>query len=406
ARDGSISGEHGIGIEKRDYMALMCSDAELSAQRDIKAVFDPRDVFNPGKMVPAGGGAQQPAPLPGNLPSGAIVPATTEEASRALAALSVARRNVRITGALPPDDDASWLSTARLRGVRAYALEDLYVTVGAGTPLEDLERFLAETKMQVALASPWPAASIGAVVAANVNAPWRMRYGGVRDQLLCATVVLADGRIIRAGRPVVKNVAGYDLARLFVGSHGTLGLIADVTLRVAPRPRCRRTVSVAVPDLAQGLAWAEAAERCALVASGIVIAPAAAAGVSGEGHRLVYTAEGLRADVTTELEEVGIALGHLGRPTVIDADVSATTAWIRFLAAPAELAMRVGVPSDRVPFYLTDIARALPDVRLFVDVPAGLVYTALPEGSPSNPGDVIERLRRPVAECGGYAVVL
>ncbi len=82
------------------------------------------------------------------------------------------------------------------------------------------------------LVSPWPTATIGGLIAANVNAPLRMRYGAIRDLVLCATVVLADGRVLRTGRPVIKNVAGYDLTKAFVGSHGTLGLITDVTLKL------------------------------------------------------------------------------------------------------------------------------------------------------------------------------
>ncbi len=96
---------------------------------------------------------------------------------------------------------------------------------------------LARDKLWVPLVSPWPEATIGGIVATNFNAPLRMRYGAVRDLVLAATVVLPDGRVIRAGRPVVKNVAGYDLPKLFVGSYGTLGLLTDVSLKLAPLPR-------------------------------------------------------------------------------------------------------------------------------------------------------------------------
>ncbi len=69
-----------------------------------------------------------------------------------------------------------------------------------------------------------------------------MRYGAIRDLVLSVTVALADGRVIRAGRPVMKNVAGFDLVKLFVGSHGTLGLITEATLKYAAQPRARRTL--------------------------------------------------------------------------------------------------------------------------------------------------------------------
>ena len=107
-----------------------------------------------------------------------------------------------------------------------FAPDDLYVTVGAGTPLVELQTFLGERQLRVAVSSPWPEATVGGLAAANVNGPQRMKYGGWRDNLLCTTVALADGRVIRAGRPVVKNVAGYDLPKVFVGSRAHWGCSA------------------------------------------------------------------------------------------------------------------------------------------------------------------------------------
>ena len=95
--------------------------------------------------------------------------------------------------------------------------------------------------MWVPLASPWNESTLGGIVATNFNAPLRMRYGALRDLVLTATVALPNGRVIRAGRPLVKNVAGYDISKLFVGSYGTLGVITDVTLKLAPLPRARQS---------------------------------------------------------------------------------------------------------------------------------------------------------------------
>ena len=89
--------------------------------------------------------------------------------------------------------------------------------------------------------------------------------------MLCATVVLADGRIIRAGRPVIKNVAGFDLAKLFIGSHGTLGLLADITLKVIAQPRLRRSLIVPVDDLRHGLMWTRQLYPISLVASALIL---------------------------------------------------------------------------------------------------------------------------------------
>ena len=112
---------------------------------------------------------------------------------------------------------------------------------------------------------------MGGIIAANVNSPQRILYGSIRDQLLATTVVLSNGRILRTGRPVVKNVAGYDVPKLFVRSFGTLGLMTDVTLKLYPRARCKRTMLVPTEKLDAGLALGTKLGSCALVASAIVL---------------------------------------------------------------------------------------------------------------------------------------
>ena len=171
-RDGSLTGEHGVGIEKRAYMPMMYSGAELAAMREVKEVFDPRHLLNPGKILPADlPPVERVAPA---LPDGDIwAPASAQAAAAGLAALTAARRSVRIGAATSGDRRGAdvWLSTAALSGIHKFAPDDLYVTVGAATPLADLTAFLHERQMQAALATPWAEASVGGLVAANVNAP-------------------------------------------------------------------------------------------------------------------------------------------------------------------------------------------------------------------------------------------
>ncbi|MDQ7028411.1 MAG: FAD-linked oxidase C-terminal domain-containing protein [Ardenticatenia bacterium] len=141
ARNGSITGEHGVGIEKRHYMPLMYTEAELRAMWDVKEVFDPEELLNPGKILP-----EPPPPLPGwpvvSIPSESLlVPTTAEEVAQTLAALATVGRTARVTGERPerleppPSSGGVWLSTAAFSGVVKLARDDLYVTVGAGTPL-------------------------------------------------------------------------------------------------------------------------------------------------------------------------------------------------------------------------------------------------------------------------------
>lgn len=135
------------------------------------------------------------------------------------------------------------LSTQRLNQLIQHAVGDLTVTVEAGTKLADLQETLATAGQFLALDPVAPeSATMGGIVATASAGSLRQRYGGVRDQLLGITFVRADGQIAKAGGRVVKNVAGYDLMKLFTGSYGTLGIITSVTFRVYPLPEASETV--------------------------------------------------------------------------------------------------------------------------------------------------------------------
>jgi len=422
--DGSISGEHGIGIEKRAYMADMYSAAELSAMWDVKEVFDPHQRMNPGKVFPT---KMPAAPRPRgevDLRGDIFTPKSAEEAARLFAALSAQKRPTHIRAPTadgrPPTAvsplPSAVISTAALTGIKTYSRDDLYVTVGAGTRLAEIQAFLARDKMQVPMASPWQAATIGGIVSTNANAPLRMRYGGLRDLVLALTVVLGDGRVIRAGRPVVKNVAGYDLPKVFIGAHGTLGLIVDVTLKLTPLPRARRTLIVPVEDLARGLELARLLTPVALVASGIVVgahhpksetlAPHAFRSAEVRTPKLVYTAEGIAEDVRAELEEVRQALHAAGAAEPLEVESpTATELWTEFLAGTANaLQIRAGVPAKNLA-ELHKRANVGASGDVFVDAANGLLYTAVDARNAESARTYLEGLRRAARELGGYAVV-
>ena len=141
------------------------------------------------------------------------------------------------------------VSTRYLNRLLEHEAGDLTVTVEAGIRLSALNERLAEHGQMLALDPPGDP-TVGAAIAGDLFGPRAYRYGRVRDLVLGVTVVLADGTIANAGGKVVKNVAGYDLAKLFCGSHGRLGLIARASLRLHPRPEASRTLAVPVstPD--------------------------------------------------------------------------------------------------------------------------------------------------------------
>ncbi|MFC0526820.1 FAD-binding oxidoreductase [Phytohabitans kaempferiae] len=145
-----------------------------------------------------------------------------------------------------PDATDHVLETAGLTGVVTYNPADMTVAVRAGTPLATLQRELAASGQRISLdpARAPAGATVGGLVATADSGPLRHAYGGPRDLLIGVTVVLADGTVARSGGHVIKNVAGYDLGKLLCGSFGTLGVIAEVVLRVHPLPPAARTVSI------------------------------------------------------------------------------------------------------------------------------------------------------------------
>ena len=135
------------------------------------------------------------------------------------------------------------VSTERINQLIEHAVGDLTVTVEAGMKFAHVQDILAKSGQTLALDPVSPeSATIGGIVATADTGSLRQRYGGVRDQLLGITFIRADGQIAKAGGRVVKNVAGYDLMKLFTGAYGTLGIISQVTFRVYPIPESSGTV--------------------------------------------------------------------------------------------------------------------------------------------------------------------
>jgi glycolate oxidase subunit GlcD len=447
AFNGSLTGEHGVGIEKREFMSLMHSPAELSAMWDVKQVFDPQNLLNPGKIFPqheANSWVEQPPrvrmpvaahPLP-LQPGELLVPESDEEAAQLLAQCTARNRPVLLMGGgeqaqapFPlPDGNGLLLSTARLRGMREDAPEDLFITVGAGTPLAEVQDWLGRRRQQLALISPWPEATLGGLVAANVNGPRRLRYGALREQVLCLTVALADGRLIRTGRPLTKNVAGYDLTKAFIGSYGTLGLLTSVTLKCWPQPRLRRSLLVPVEDLRHGLLWARQLFPLTLVASALLLCRGSQlAGRYSQQLRaapyvLVYTAEGLAADVESELAAVASTLQRVQAPEPVACEeLSGDDLWCELLHGEGENALRaretytareaipvvvrLGLAARDLPRWLIDQQQLLAGCDLVVDVGAGLLYVVIPSAT-AQAATLLENLRAAVPADEGYVVVM
>lgn len=180
--------------------------------------------------------------IDGVTPQLVTMPATAEQVGAVLSACSEARATVIPWGggtamALgnPSRRTDVVMKLEKLNRVIEHDSANLTVTAQCGMTLNALQATLATQKQFVPVDAPFPArATLGGIVAANLNGPRRGFYGSVRDLVIGMKVVLASGESIKAGGKVVKNVAGYDMCKLFVGSLGTLGIITEVTLKVAP----------------------------------------------------------------------------------------------------------------------------------------------------------------------------
>lgn len=145
-----------------------------------------------------------------------------------------------------PEPVDTVVAATKLSGVRAHDPGDATCSVGAGTPLAELQAEVATHGQWLAIDPPHVAegATVGGILCANDAGPRRLRYGTMRDLVIGATVVLADGSVARSGGNVIKNVAGYDLGKLWCGSLGTLGLVAELVLRLHPLPTTTATVAL------------------------------------------------------------------------------------------------------------------------------------------------------------------
>jgi len=280
--DGTITGEHGIGTEKIDAMTLMFTPEELRAMRLVKRAFDPAGIANPGKMLPeenvpeevprrsVASGSDIPTEdllrdvrrivgpdgicadpealhafeIDGHTPDGTAFPSETDQIPEILAAasdLGVAvvpwGRGTKIAMGHPIQRSNLVLCTARLDEVVDHDAENMTATVRAGTSLGDLQEILRECGQFVPLDPPFEeSATVGGIVSADAAGPRAFRYGTARDLVLGTRVALPNGDRIRTGGRTMKNVAGYDLTKLFIGSFGTLGIITEVTFRTFALP--------------------------------------------------------------------------------------------------------------------------------------------------------------------------
>jgi glycolate oxidase subunit GlcD len=321
---GSITGEHGVGLDKSGYLPLIFSDDDMDAMLRVRAAFDPSGLCNPGKIIPLPRGcgearvvATENMSEPGAVATGPVRPASpanpvafpsagkvssTDLAERISEVKSInefkrlvgggnvtrladssladliqpgiseralviapgsageAREVIKLASAnglaIIPAGAATFLdsgnvldrsnlilTTRRLTKLLSHEPADLVATAEAGLTLRDFQQQLRRQGQWLPIDPPDGGnATLGGVVATALAGPQIFGFGPLRSFVIGLRAVLADGTAIKAGGRVVKNVAGYDLCKLFTGSYGTLGLITEVTFKLRPWPAERRTI--------------------------------------------------------------------------------------------------------------------------------------------------------------------
>jgi glycolate oxidase FAD binding subunit len=193
--------------------------------------------------------------IDGVVPRQVVEPA---DAGELAATLKAASRDKHITVLRGGGTKLGWgrplssvdlvVSTARLNSLLVHRHGDMTATAHAGMPLSQFNRELSRHGQWLPIDSAFDAATVGGVVATNDSGPSRHRFGTPRDLLIGVTLALTDGRLVKAGGHVVKNVAGYDLGKLVSGSFGTLTAIVDATFKLLPIPQASTTIEGAYDD--------------------------------------------------------------------------------------------------------------------------------------------------------------
>jgi len=359
-----------------------------------------------GEVADAG-----PADAVDGVPAALVArPGSTEETAAVLSAAAalgltvVPRgRGTKLTWGRPPESADVVLDISRMSRVVDHAAGDLIVETQAGTLLADVQQTVGSAGQRLALDEPVPGGSVGGMLATNASGPGRVGVGTARDLLIGVTVVRADGVIAKAGGRVVKNVAGYDLGKLVIGSFGTLVVITQAVFRLHPEPSARRFLTVP-------FGTAEDAARLVQTVVHAQVVPAAvevewrADGVGTVGVLLEGTPAGVESRTATTRDLLGAGT---------EATEQAPPGW----GAPpwteqaGSTGLKLTCALSGLGPVLTAARRAATDTGVALTVRgsggAGVLYASLAADAPVEAvATVVSRTRAVCTEHGGSLVVV
>lgn len=504
---GSITGEHGVGLDKSSYLPLIFSEDDMTAMLQVRTAFDPSGLCNPGKIIPAPGGcgearavathntASSDTLVPQNRTTQAVAATTTfasqaralHERSRTTTSVRLAARvtaqrlfeelvgvvgaqNVEKTSAAVPartslktptesgallvapgsETEAAevmkiaardllavvpagaqtWLdagnplsradlilSTRRMARVVAHEPADLVATAEAGVTLADFKKQMALAGQSLPLDPPDDGhATLGGVIATGLGGAHSFSQGRPRAFVIGMRVLLADGRLIKAGGKVVKNVAGYDLCKLFTGSYGTLGLITELTFKLRPLPAETRTIiATGALDSLLSTARTMALSFWAPQAMEIVsprLAKLLSVGAGASEHAMLLKFAGSSEAVVHQTAETLTSLRRRASCSIFGGDEEALWQGLAgvSLRTPGELISRASVPPTRLTLFLAELLQfaqaAHPDLMWHAGVTDGRVrMIAKPPVYYREAVRALERLRTKAEALGGILIL-
>ena len=313
----------------------------------------------------------------------------------------------------PPRALDALIDLSGLSGIVEYTPADMTVTVYAGTPLADLQAELSANGQMLALDPPCAErATIGGILATNDSGLRRLGYGTARDLVIGTRVATMDGRLTRAGGKVVKNVTGYDLNKLYIGSLGTLAVLVEVSFRLHPLPARTRTVAARFADVASAMSAALRLTRSPLGPLALTLAggateppvqshvefagtPAALERKSDDAQRLCHECGALDVIVLANGDEVTLWQARREHPTTYE--------------GPEALRLKAAVPVSAVAGLLdTAIGQARRlglTCRWLAFAGNGIVYLYLGGGSDEVCSALVDELRGWAVAAGGSLVV-
>jgi glycolate oxidase FAD binding subunit len=337
-----------------------------------------------------------------------VAPRSTDEVAAVLREAAAAGSTVVVQGGgtkqtwgLPPRGCDLLVDLSHLDRVVEHASGDLIATAQAGTPLAALQEHVAGAGQRLLVDETVPGSTIGGVIATNASGPRRLVAGTMRDLLIGVTFVRADGVVARAGGKVVKNVAGYDVGKLLVGSYGTLAVVTEATFRLHPVPSASRWLTSAVSSAAE-------AQRLVLSVLRAQVVPAALeVSFAGGDGSLTLLLEGRADGVEARAATARALLTHDDGRTPVEGDAPppgwstypwGVTATDDDRAAAFKLTFRIS--------GLADVLTAADGLTVSGSAGAGVLHASMPGDDPAAVAATLDRLRSVCAGHGGSAVVL